>query len=659
MKKIYSLVLMVLLVFTFSFVSATVFATTDKIENQGATFRVKNKVEECDLGYGIKYQRDIGLSSVKSGHSTGNVAGLGSSGNIVSNQEYLQQVNWLQIAADSEAKLIPYASISAGYWNTRTVREFAAEYEEKHPNQMVIAAVNGDWFQIQKECRASVGVTISNGEYYKPFSNFGADSDTLVIDNNATGKRLKDVNYNSIEPVLTIYAEDGTEVLKIKIDKVNEEPIGDEISLYYANRKSNDDDYYYRLNSITVSDAWVADKAPAAVSAVRNTFYGKGLVTKVSGEFEISHGKFAIKTNNSQVLSLLSDNTTVRCQYEYVSEDLKSVQNAIGFPYEVMVNGLAVYPENSGQLTDSKTRKPRTIIGQKEDGTIVLAQVDGRQASKDRYGLTQMEMGALMEYYGCVDAWKFDGGGSSTMIIRKQSGFKLSEPFNDLPGNDWYVVNSPSDGAERSDGNCLLIVVDVPEVKFEVENIGFKFVEFNVDLLTLKDKYEELYVVLNGKKYLVEDNKVKIEDIKSGAEYEFFVYGKIGDSFNDLGKRLIVKGALPEPTTAKVSFNIIEKENSKCIQIYYNINNKAAIKSIEIEVNGEVYKTKNSYLELDPEIDIYDFINNMEIKVIIQISEVAPEKELIFNNVQQDFTCEFIYMEILFRNNDFLKDIFG
>ena len=67
------------------------------------------------------------------------------------------------------------------------------------------------------------------------------------------------------------------------------------------------------------------------------------------------------------------------------------------------------------------------------------------------HGMTLMEMAATMQYYGCVDAWKFDGGGSATMIIRKQSGFEVSASFNEKLNDDWVVVNSPSDGNER---NC-------------------------------------------------------------------------------------------------------------------------------------------------------------------------------------------------------------
>lgn len=661
MKKIYSLVLILLLVFSISFIgnNVSLYAADGKVENQGATYRVKNKVEECDLGYGVKYQRDIAYSSVKTGHAIGGNAGsYGSTGTIVSNQEYLQQVNWLEIGANSNAKLIPYASVSGGYWNIRTVRNFAAEYESKHPGQMVIAAVNGDWFAIGDDCKASVGVTISNGEYYKSFSDYGVDSDTLVIDNNAKGKRLSDLSYNNIEPVLTIYDKEGKEVLKIKIDKVNEDPVGNEIALYYANRVSRADDYYYRFVNVKVNNAWVSESPSEAISVIKDTFYGKGTVKKIDSEYEISQGKFAIKTNNPEVLSLLSDDTLIRCQYEYDREDLKSIENAICFPYEVVVNGKEVYPENTGMHTDAKTRKPRTMIGQKEDGTIFLAQVDGRNANDNRFGMCQMEMAALLQYYGCEDAWKFDGGGSSTMIIRKQSGFKISEAFNDTSSSDWYVVNSPSDGSERNDGNCLLVVVDVPETKLEVSDISFGYIEFYADILTLKENYEELYLYLDGKKYLVENNKVKIDKIKASQEYEFYLYGKSGENYNYLGKRMTVVGALAEPTTAKVYYSIVEKDNQKQIQIYFNINNKQAIQAIHVEYNGKVYKSYNSYLTIEPDGDIFDLISNMEIKVIIETSKLLEEKTLVFNNPEFEYTVDFAYFEILFKNNDFIKSMF-
>ncbi len=61
------------------------------------------------------------------------------------------------------------------------------------------------------------------------------------------------------------------------------------------------------------------------------------------------------------------------------------------------------------------------------------------------YGTNQFEGCAVLKYLGVVEAYQMDGGGSVTMIVRRN--------------NDFMVVNSPSDGRPRSVLSALLFVV--------------------------------------------------------------------------------------------------------------------------------------------------------------------------------------------------------
>lgn len=93
-------------------------------------------------------------------------------------------------------------------------------------------------------------------------------------------------------------------------------------------------------------------------------------------------------------------------------------------------------------------RHPRTAVGKKSDGTIVLLVVDGR--SNESAGMSIPELQKLMKWLGCIDAINLDGGGSTTMFIKGQ-------PFNG-------VVNHPSDNkkfdhfGEREVANALLLI---------------------------------------------------------------------------------------------------------------------------------------------------------------------------------------------------------
>ena len=78
----------------------------------------------------------------------------------------------------------------------------------------------------------------------------------------------------------------------------------------------------------------------------------------------------------------------------------------------------------------AKGRAPRTALGIKKDGTLLMVVVDGR--SNNSAGLTLTELATYMLRLGAREAVNFDGGGSSVMAINGQ------------------VVNKPSDGRERT-----------------------------------------------------------------------------------------------------------------------------------------------------------------------------------------------------------------
>lgn len=74
---------------------------------------------------------------------------------------------------------------------------------------------------------------------------------------------------------------------------------------------------------------------------------------------------------------------------------------------------------------------PRTALGLKKDGAIVILVADGRRSAA--LGLTGPEMSRIFLAEGVVDAINLDGGGSATLYIEMEGGLQ----------------NQPSDGHER------------------------------------------------------------------------------------------------------------------------------------------------------------------------------------------------------------------
>lgn len=103
-----------------------------------------------------------------------------------------------------------------------------------------------------------------------------------------------------------------------------------------------------------------------------------------------------------------------------------------------------------------ETNYPSTLVGAKADGTVVMAQVDGRNVGGS-YGLSAKQAGQYMKSLGCVNALLLDGGGSSEMVAGTSGQLQ--------------ILNHPSDGAERRIGTCLLLAkktedfLRLPDVK--------------------------------------------------------------------------------------------------------------------------------------------------------------------------------------------------
>lgn len=61
-------------------------------------------------------------------------------------------------------------------------------------------------------------------------------------------------------------------------------------------------------------------------------------------------------------------------------------------------------------------QEPRTAVGQRADGTVVIVVLQGRQMQT--LGVTCLELAQIMVSYGCVTAGNLDGGASSDMYFQ-------------------------------------------------------------------------------------------------------------------------------------------------------------------------------------------------------------------------------------------------
>ena len=93
-------------------------------------------------------------------------------------------------------------------------------------------------------------------------------------------------------------------------------------------------------------------------------------------------------------------------------------------PFLVM-DGVALVNEVPGTAVYGGGKNPRTAIGQRADGAVLLLAVDGRQANS--LGATFVELANIMLKYGAVNACAMDGGTSTQMFY---NGDLISNPYS-------------------------------------------------------------------------------------------------------------------------------------------------------------------------------------------------------------------------------------
>lgn len=134
---------------------------------------------------------------------------------------------------------------------------------------------------------------------------------------------------------------------------------------------------------------------------------------------------------------------------KYESDYKGKAQWGTSLSYLLVRNG-KIDLSGTNKYSHANATNPRTMIGQKADGTIILAVVDGRTISNR--GMKAQEQAETMLELGCINAINCDGGGSSEMII------------------DGWIKNNPSDGKERPVANGLIVYEKTKEIVNEGGN---------------------------------------------------------------------------------------------------------------------------------------------------------------------------------------------
>ena len=583
-----------------------------------ASYNVTETKEINKLPYGVVHTRDLGLTT-KANKTT----------------NYAQQVNVLTVPSLTGVKIVSWANTNNHIWTLTSVRKLAKDYEAKHPGYTVIAAINGDFFDIGGNGNLkfqTTGAVVADGHFYKTTSGntvgFTNDGSKLTLIGNKKIERTEAM-------VLAVYDENDNIVSEFDVLTLNGEPQDNGASVYFG--VYNSDHQYVpqtvpQVDGATIFTVGAADKA---LPNNANDFYGIGTIDS-NDTATLQKGQFSIVSKNAEINAALKVGKKIRIQYEYTGA-YANITAATGGGVCVLKNSEA--PSNiETALPDTH---PRTGIGVKEDGTIVMAVIDGRQSDKGMNGVGGAEMSSVMKNYGCTEAYNLDGGGSSTLCI--------------LEKGELVVKNSPSDGWERSDSNCLLVVAKDPEYEVTTKDVVDRSLTVCVNVKNNNGHtFDKLYASINGVEVEVVDGCASFSRLTALTKYTVKVYYK-----NDKGAPLYALNDFSVSTSAIPykfrGVDIKEDDSSYSIELdYTDRGNATNLATAKLTVNGKEYTLQDG-------------------KVVVQKSDVGQyitEMTLTFTNIIVDGTEEITLvnphskliamMEELSQTlKDFIDEIYG
>ncbi len=567
MKKIASL-FMFLLVCSFMSLVINVNANAQIEADCGEShYEVSELVESNTLKAGVTHDRYISYSS--SGLEGFNAAGSGGGGLNVPDQLYPQQVNVLNVPTNTGVRIVNWVKHSNYGWARGTVKEMARDFEVNNPGWIVIAAVNGDFFDIKSNNplpETANGSIIENGDVLKTvgstvigFTN-GNEERSLV-----GGTPISFTDYF----ILSLYDENGKIVKEYQIDNVNPTTSVSGLSLYYSypsivsgEGATAIREYSKATIPTTGFISTLPERCIPYSGGEDGSFFGKGKVEECTADTEIKYTQFGVYTDDEQVAEEIAAASKIRVQRNAIGE-YANCDNVSGTGETLVENGAPV-------VYNDKNRHPRTMIGVKEDGTLVLVTVDGRQPNTEMYGMTTDEMSALMYAHGCQYAYNMDGGGSTTILIREEG--------------ELVVKNSPSDGNERRDANAILIVI--PEIELNVSDVTDSSITINAPKALNDIKVENIKVSIDNKEYDLTDS-LNIEDLESKKEYTInYSYDRTynGKTEKINGDPIVVKTGKIIPSVNKLEY--IYNQTNQTLTLKIDINDPDSTVTLMRLTNG-------------------------------------------------------------------------
>lgn len=198
---------------------------------------------------------------------------------------------------------------------------------------------------------------------------------------------------------------------------------------------SNKNGFSTSVNGKRLTEAIEEEGAVAAVNAGAFNDDGTGgsYVGSIPEGLLYSEGNCVWTTgsppNDSGFAGFTDEDILVVTKYNMTKSEAEElgIRDGCCFGPALIINGEV----NSEAYNNASGLNPRTAIGQRSDGAVIIVCIDGRQPGS--MGGTYADVIDIMVEYGAVNACNMDGGSSSVMLYRDTTG-RYSTADNDTTG---------------------------------------------------------------------------------------------------------------------------------------------------------------------------------------------------------------------------------
>lgn len=341
------------------------------------------------------------------------------------------------------------ANIVAGsYKNTHSISEFAKRstpvsqaesYEKDNPTKKVMAVTNADFFG-----STCVNAFVKDGYVLKQAHNYDLNDVPVsypmlfgIYGNHAKiapmtyqedyQTNLKGSFIDNKAGMLYLYKNDGTSITIPDSLKTLSNRSNAYSGIYFGENK--DIDYKVKKGNKVFTIRKI-QKDKCKKGEVRG-YIEKVATSTTDGELhKIESEDYAIMTLGVNDVSLIDLNEGDYVNFltnEVVSSDGRwsGYTTVLGARHSLVENG--IIPDTVAKETSNgaQNRVPRTAVGVRSDGKVVIVSVEDLHYNKFANtctGLNLTQLADFMRYIGCYDAANFDGGGSSQLCVKNNNG---------------------------------------------------------------------------------------------------------------------------------------------------------------------------------------------------------------------------------------------